>query len=396
MTPPSALPELLALLEQEVRQLQSRRLLRTLTTVEACDGPHLTIGGRALVAWCTNDYLGLSCHPRVIEAACDAARCWGVGARASRLLAGSTAVHAALERHLASFFRAQDAIVFPTGYLANVGALSALAGPADVVVADRLCHASLIDACRASGAVLRVFRHQDAGHLASVLARYPSARRRFIVTEGIFSMEGDAAPLRELVEAAERHQAVVYLDDAHGAFAVGPTGRGSPEHAGVPHDRVIYMGTLGKALGCQGGFVVGPTPLVSVLRTRARTFIYTTALAVPVAAAADAALSVVEQDPSARERLTRNVLDVRARLAAAALPVLPQGSHIVPVRLGSTERACRVAQALVERGLYAPAIRPPTVPQGTARLRISISALHAPGDVARLADVLQACLREDP
>ncbi len=395
MPTPSALQALLGCLEQELHGLEERHLLRTLTTVEATRGPHLAVGGSSLVSWCTNDYLGLSSHPRVIEAACEAARTWGVGARASRLLAGSTVVHAALEARLASFFRAQDAIVFPSGYLANLGALSVLLGPSDVVVADRLCHASLIDACRSSGAVFRVFPHQDVDQLAVVLARYPAARRRLVVTEGIFSMEGDAAPLRELVAVAERAQAVVYVDDAHGAFTVGPTGRGSPEQAGVPPESLIYMATLGKALGCQGGFVTGPPALVSLLRNRARTFIYTTALAVPVAAAAAAALSIVEQDATARDRLASNVREVRARLAAASIPVPPgRPSHIVPIRLGSSERACRIAHALLGRGIFVPAIRPPTVPRGTARLRISVSALHQPEEMARLAAALQACLRD--
>lgn len=236
-----------------------------------------------MVTWCSNDYLGLSLHPRVIRAACEAAQRWGVGARASRLLAGSTALHAKLEAQLAACFGAEAAIVFPSGYLANLGTISALLGPEDVVLVDRLAHASLIDACRASRARLRVFRHHDVEQVASLLSRSTTARRRMVVTEGVFSMDGDRAPLAQLADVVNAHDALLYLDDAHGAFVLGATGRGSPEAAGVAHGSMIYMGTLGKALGSQGGFVVGSKALVDFLRNRARHFIYATALATPVA-----------------------------------------------------------------------------------------------------------------
>ena len=203
-----------------------------------------------------------------------------MGARASRLLAGSTRWHTRLEASLAAWFGSEAAIVYPSGYQANLGTLGALCSSRDIIFVDRLAHASLVDAARATRATLRVFRHNDPAHVAALLARAGGARRRFIVTEGVFSMEGDRAPLAELAELAESHDAMVYVDDAHGAFVVGATGRGTPEAAGLPQARFLYMGTLGKALGCQGGFVVGPTPLIELLRNRARTFIYTTALAV--------------------------------------------------------------------------------------------------------------------
>ncbi|MBI3322949.1 MAG: aminotransferase class I/II-fold pyridoxal phosphate-dependent enzyme, partial [Candidatus Omnitrophica bacterium] len=284
----NVLPRLLQSFEEELRALQGRDLLRRLTTIEEVRGAEVRLDGRWLVCWCSNDYLGLSLHPAVIRAAARAAARWGVGARASRLLAGSTALHAGLEDALAEFFGAEGAVVFASGYLANLGTLSALVGPRDLVVVDRLAHASLIDACRASRATLRVFPHNDVAALSRLLTR--RGGRRLVVTEGVFSMDGDRAPLAELLDVVQRHDAFLYVDDAHGAGVLGDTGRGSPEEAGVPHEHLLYMGTLGKALGAQGGFVAGPAPLIALLHNRARPFIYATALAPPAAAAALEAL----------------------------------------------------------------------------------------------------------
>lgn len=387
-----ALQSLSQALDQELNSLRDRALLRTLTTVEAIDGARIRVDGRWLVSWSTNDYLGLSSHPRVIQAACDAAVRWGVGARASRLLAGSTRVHEQLEAQLASFFRAEAAVVFPSGYLANLGTLRTLLAPGDVVLVDRLAHASLIEACRGSGATFRVFRHHDVGHAAKLLARYPGVRRRLIVTEGLFSMDGDSAPLPEFLEVAQAHEAFLYVDDAHGAFAIGTTGRGSPERAGVPHEAMIYMGTLGKALGCQGGFVVGPRVLVDAVHHRARTFIYSTALAVPVAAAALEALLLIQDDPSPRQRLGENVQSLQRRVSRIGPSQIQVPSHIVPVVVGSSSRARAVSSALQHRGLFAPAIRPPTVPEGTSRLRISVSALHTEEQLDALVEALSEVL----
>ena len=345
--------------------------------------------GRWLVSWCGNDYLGLSTDPRVIQAGADAAGRWGIGARASRLLAGSTVLHAQLEDDLASFFHAESAVTFASGYLANLGALSSLLGPDGLVVVDRLAHASLIDACRASRATLRVFHHNDAAHLDDVLGRHDGAARRIVVTEGVFSMEGDRAPLRALLEVAERHDALVYLDDAHGAFVEGRTGRGSPEAAGIEHARVIYMGTLGKALGCQGGFIAGPRALTAWLQNRARTFIYSTAPAVPVIGAAIEALRIVREDPAPRQRLARSVQHAHRLLKHHGDLAARQPSHIIPMIVGESSRATRLADELAERGMLALAVRPPTVPEGAARLRISLSALHTEEQISQLVEALR-------
>jgi 8-amino-7-oxononanoate synthase len=389
--PSSAYARLCAELEDELAALEAQGLRRRLATVEGIDGPCVRVGGRLLVNWCSNDYLGLAGHPDLAEAAAAAAAEWGVGARASRLLAGTSVWHARLEAALAAWFGAEAALVFPSGYQANLGVLAALLSSGDAVFVDRLAHASLVDAARATGAALRAFRHNDVEQLRAALARAPRARRRLIVSEGIFSMDGDAAPLPALLEAAEAHDAVVYLDDAHGAFVAGATGRGSPEAAGVPHERLVYVGTLGKALGCQGGFVAGPRALIERLLNRARTFLYTTALAIPVAAAALAALRLVEQEPERRtalqasaQRLHRHLVSFGASSSAC--------SHIQPVIFGSARAALAAADRLLARGCWAPAIRPPTVPARTARLRLSLTALHTPAQIDELADALRAVL----
>ena len=383
-------------LQAELTLLEHRNLLRTLSTVEAVDGPRVRIDGRWGVAWCTNDYLGLSQHPRLAAAAAEAAKQWGVGARASRLLAGSTQVHAELEARVARWCSAEAAVVFASGYLANLGTLCTIAGPDDVILVDRLAHASLIDACRASRALLRVFRHNDVAQVRRLLPRYARARRRVIVTEGLFSMDGDFAPLADLLDAARACRAVVYLDDAHGVFALGASGRGSPERAGVSSDDMIYMGTLGKALGCQGGFIVGPASLIRAVHNRARAFIYATALAVPVAAAACEAVQVLEDDASPRLRLAERVGWLQQQLQSAGLLTARPSSHVVPIFLGVSSRAVRVASRLWEQGIFAPAIRPPTVPEGTARLRLSVSALHTQEQVDQLVAALRDVVSEAP
>jgi 8-amino-7-oxononanoate synthase len=388
---PSAQERLLEALAVELAALEAEQLRRRPVTLEAVEGARVRIDGRILVNWCSNDYLGLSLHPALAAAAAEAAAAWGVGARAARLLSGTSRWHARLEAALASWFGTEAALVYASGYLANLGTLGALLTPRDAIVIDRAAHASLFDAVRASRAAVRVFRHQDATHAEDLLARL-RGRRRLIVTEGVFSMEGDRAPLPALLEVGRRQDATVYVDDAHGAFVLGDSGRGAPEAAGIPHDAFIYMGTLGKALGCQGGFVTGPAGLIEFLQNRARTFIYETAPAVPVVAAAVAALEVLAGEPGRRVRLQANARRLREQLSA--LGPGPQGdaSHIVPVVVGSAGRALAAASALWDRGCWAPAIRPPTVPEGAARLRLSVTALHTDAEIDALAGALREVL----
>jgi 8-amino-7-oxononanoate synthase len=390
---PPASAGLLEELAAELARADAAHLRRRVRVVDGIEGAVVRLGPRRLVCWCSNDYLGLSAHPAVVQAAAAAAAGFGVGARASRLLAGTTRWHAALEAGLAAWYGTEAAAAFASGYLANLGALGVLAGPDDAIYADRLSHASLLDACRATRARLRVFRHNEAGHLDALLARAPRVRRLWVVTEGIFSMDGDASPLRDLVDVAQARGASVYVDDAHGAFVAGPTGRGSVEAAGVAAGDVIYMATLGKALGSQGGFVVGPQPLIDAIQQRARPFLYATALAVPSAAAAGQALEVLVREPHWRTRLGNLVQALDAALRAAGVPLreLPP-SHIVPIVLGDSARALAVSAQLEAFGIWAPAVRPPTVPRGQARLRLSVTALHTEEQIDALALALREAL----
>lgn len=367
-----------------MRELDARSLRRALAVVDP-----------KAVDWSSNDYLGLAAHPAVIKAACQAAKDVGVGAKASRLLSGNSRWHVKLEEELAGFFGAEQAIVFSSGYQANSGILGALLGKEDCVVVDRLCHASLLDGARASPATFRIFQHNDVDHLRQVLSRTAKARRRFVVTEGVFSMDGDSAPLAALAKGADAHDAVLYVDDAHGAFVKGKTGRGSLEEAGLDSRRILYMATLGKALGCQGGFLVGSAVLVDFLRNRSRPFIYATALAIPVVAAAAAALTVAQKESRRRMRLKQNAKRLHARLTRLGLITAAQPSHILPVILGSTQRALSVSRALLKKGHWAPAIRPPTVAEGTARLRLSLTTLHTDKQIDQLVAALRESLSDN-
>ena len=389
----SAYQRLLDDIAAELAALDAAGLRRQLTPIERVDGADVWIGRRRVANWCSNDYLGLAHHPALVEAAARAARDWGLGARASRLLAGTSVWHQRLEEALAAWFGTEASVVFPSGYQANLGVLGSLLALDDVVLVDRLAHASLVDAARATRATLRVFHHNDVEHLSRLLARAAGARRRVIVTEGLFSMDGDRAPLAALVDAAEAHEALIYLDDAHAAFVEGPRGRGSPEAAGIPLDRFLYMGTLGKALGCQGGFLAGPRALIELVHNRARTFLYTTALAVPVAAAAHAALTLLEAEPQHRQRLLQRAQRLHDGLRAARI-ASPGVAHIVPVMVGQTAQALALARALMERGIFAPAIRPPTVPKGTSRLRLTLMATHADEDLEQALEVLRRAGRK--
>ena len=382
---------LLADLSSELVALRRKGLDRRLITVEAIGGPVVRVEGKTVVSWCSNDYLGLSSHPALAEAAARAAAAFGIGARASRLLAGTTSWHARLEESLAAWFGAEAALVYSSGYLTSLGSLAALLSSQDAVYLDRCAHASLFDAARASRATVRIFQHDDVADLTRVLSR-ATARRRVVITEGVFSMDGDVPPLAELVEVAETHGALVYLDDAHGAFVLGATGRGAPEAAGIPHRRLLYMATLGKALGCQGGCVVGPRVLIDLLRHRARTFIYTTAPSVPVTAAAVAALEVLRSEPQRREVLWERVHRLRRGLGSVGIEPGASASPIIPILIGGTRQATDLSRRLWERGLWAPAIRPPTVPEGAARLRLSVTARHTEAQIDQLVEALRDAL----
>lgn len=364
--------------------LLRRRFART-----GPQGPRISVDGRDYLAFCSNDYLGLANHPRIVEAAVEAARRYGVGEGASHLLSGHSAVHARLESALAEFVRMPRALLFSTGYQANIGALTALAGADDAVFSDALNHASLIDGCRLTRAQVVRYPHRDVEFLARALAG-SRGKRKVVVSDGVFSMDGEIAPVSALLELCERHDALLVLDDAHGFGVLGPEGRGSPAHFGLRSPRVVYVGTLGKAAAVSGAFVAGEPDVVETVLQRARTYIYTTASPAMLAAAVEASLELIRTETWRRERLGVLVALLKRSLRGAGLK--PSDTPIQPLVLGENAAALGASAALRERGILVPAIRPPTVPEGSARLRISLSAAHTEQDVLRLASALRdAC-----
>jgi len=382
-------PLLYAALATELAQLEELGLRRSRRVLETPQGARVTVDGRDFVAFCSNDYLGLASHPRLIEAAREGAARYGVGAGASHLILGHATPHYELERRLAAFVRLPRALLFSTGYLANIGAVTALVGREDAVFADRLNHASLNDAVLLSRAAFKRYPHLDLTALERLLAG-SKARRRLIVTDAVFSMDGDIAPVRELVALAERYDAWLLLDDAHGFGVLGPGGRGTLARFEVSSPRVIYMATLGKAAGVSGAFVAGEAEVVETLVQRARAYIYTTATPPLLAHALLESLELIRCEEWRRDRLRELARHLKARLTARRWRLAPSETAIQPLIIGANAEAVAVAEALARGGLLVPAIRPPTVPQGTARLRISLSAAHVPDDVERLAAALNA------
>jgi 8-amino-7-oxononanoate synthase len=360
----------------------------------AADGVRVQVDGTDLTSFCSNDYLGLAGHPRVVEAFVAAAREWGVGSGASHLVSGHCSEHHALEEELAAFTGRPRALLFSTGYMANLAVVTTLLGRSDRVFEDRLNHASLLDAGLASGARFARFPHGDAATLRERLAE-PGEGRVIVATDGVFSMDGDVAPLRALADACRAHRAWLFVDDAHGLGVLGETGRGSLEAAGLGlQDVPILMGTLGKALGTFGAFVAGPEDLVETLLQQARTYIYTTALPPAVAAATRAALRVLQEEPGRRERVLGHAARFRTEAAGLGLCLPASITPIQPVVIGSESAALAASEALRSRGLWIPAIRPPTVPAGTSRLRITFSAAHSDDDVDRLLEALSRLSRD--
>ncbi len=378
-----------ALAELDARGLRRRR--RTVRRSEP-DTADIQLDGRQCVDFCNNDYLGLAAHPQVIEALIDAARIHGVGARASHLITGHQTEHEALEHELAAWTGRERAIVFSTGYMANLGLASALARRGAIVFGDRLNHASLIDGGRLSGATLLHYPHGDVAALEQQLVAQESGTA-LVLTDGVFSMDGDLAPLPALAAACAKHGAFLAVDDAHGLGVIGATGRGSSEHFQLTAAEVpALVGTFGKAFGTFGAFIAGNGDLIETLIQRARTYIYTTALPPAVAAATRAALAVSIAEPWRRERVLALTRRFRELALAAGITLVASETPIQPILLGSAQEAMRASNALLERGFFVAAIRPPTVPADTSRLRVTFSASHRDTDVenlvAALADVV--------
>lgn len=388
MTRPSLLDRLALQAQQRAQDDATRRLL----TVEQRNGVRLQVDGRWLVSFAGNDYLGLSDHPGLVRALQRAAGESGVGSASSHLVCGHHRPHAQLEEAVAEWLGQPRALLFGSGYLANLGALQALLERDDLCLQDRLNHACLLDGARLSGAQLKRYPHADVDAAARQLGASPE-RAALIATDGVFSMDGDIAPLTELAQLAERESATLYIDDAHGVGVLGAQGRGSADHCGLAgHQALLQLVTLGKAIGSYGALVVGSEALIDAVLQRARSYVFTTALPPALAAAALTAVRLTRDGDALRERLGQNIDRFVAGAQQLSLPLLPSRSPIQPLLLGNNAAALAASLALRERGLWVPAIRPPTVPAGSARLRVSLSAAHSPDDIDALLDGLADCV----
>jgi 8-amino-7-oxononanoate synthase len=375
-------------LPARLREIELQGLYRRRRILGSSQGVEVECEGRRLLNFCSNDYLGLAAHPEVVQAFRRGAQAHGVGSGASHLVCGHGRAHHALEEELAEFTGRERALLFSTGYMANLGVIAALAGRGDWVFEDRLNHASLLDGALLSGARLKRFSHADADDLRRELTTCP-AEGRLIVTDGVFSMDGDLTPLRELAPVAKEAHAWLMVDDAHGLGVIGSSGRGVTEHFGLGQDEVpVLIGTLGKAFGTFGAFVAGSADLIEFLIQRARTYAYTTALPPAVAEATRASLRLVREESWRREKLRSVVRRFRSGAAQLGLHIMDSSTPIQPILLGDNERALRASQALMDAGLWVGAIRPPTVPVGSARLRVTFSAAHEEVQVDRLLDAL--------
>jgi 8-amino-7-oxononanoate synthase len=377
-------------------QRRQTGLFRELRRVESPSTTRLKIEGAEYLQFCTNNYLGLATHPEVIDAAREATARFGTGAGASRLVAGSMDLHHQLEDALATFKGTERALLFPTGFMANLAVLTAFAGADDLIVSDKLNHASLLDAAKFSGALCRTFPHRTYSRAEDLLAKRPvrdeaieEAKLKFLVTDSVFSMDGDIADLPAACAIARRAGALVILDEAHGTGVLGPRGAGLAELQNVEHDIDITIGTLSKALGSLGGFVCGKKEAIETLVNSARSFIYTTALPPACAAAALASLQIVQREPARRERVMRLATTLKQELTTLGFNCGDSASPIIPVILGDAGTALKAAAFLRDRAIWVPAIRPPTVPPGAARLRIGLMATHSDADVEQLLHAMR-------
>jgi 8-amino-7-oxononanoate synthase len=380
-------------LKRRLDQLSEQGLYRRMRMVAGPQGPRVTLEGRRVLLLCSNNYLGLADHPRVRSAAAEAAMRYGVGAGASRLVSGNMTLHRRLEERLADFKGTERCVLFGSGYLANTGVIAALAGAGEVVFSDSLNHASIIDGCRLAGADTFVYDHLDTEHLEWGL-RESRGRPGLIVTDGVFSMDGDIAPLAEIVELARRHGARVMVDEAHGTGAVGPGGRGSVAAAGLADEVDVVVGTLGKALGGYGAYVCCNSETARYLVNTARTLIFSTGPPPPSVAAALAALELLRTEPRRVDRLARNARALREALASQGFAIPLGDTQIVPLVVGEPVHAVEVCERALERGVFAQAIRPPTVPAGSSRLRLAAMSSHTPAELQWAAAQLGAAARE--
>ncbi len=387
--------DLTARLTPGLAQRKEQRLYRSRKVIDSPQGVELQCDGKPLLSFCSNDYLGLANHPALVKALKEGAERYGVGSGASHLVSGHSHAHHALEEALAEFTQRPRALLFSSGYMANLGTITAVSGKQDVIHEDRLNHASLMDAAKLSGATMRRYPHNDIEALNKRLEK-SNDDHPFIITDGVFSMDGDIAPLPQLATTAARHSATLMVDDAHGIGVIGERGRGTIEHYGLNNDNVpILVGTLGKALGTAGAFVAGSNELIETLIQRARTYTYTTALPPAIAHATLTSLKLIAMEAWRREHLQILIKQFRSGAQQLGLNLMPSTTPIQPLLIGDSGEAVRISTALQQQGILISAIRPPTVADGTARLRITFSAGHSEQHIEQLLSALDSVMKDD-
>jgi len=382
------------LIEKTLLELEAKGLKRSLTIVESATGPRVTIEGKDTLLMCSNDYLSLANHPLVKEAAIKAIEKYGVGSGASRLTSGTMTPHIELEEKIKEFKKTEAALVFNSGYNANTGLIPSLIAKHGYVFSDKLNHASITDGCLLSRATLKRYPHSDARALEKLLREAGNADK-LIVTDGVFSMDGDIAPLREITRLADKYNATLLVDDAHGAGVLGKNGRGSLEHLGIKNPFVIQMGTLGKAMGTFGAYVAGSKKLKELLINKMRPFIYTTSLPPAICAAGIAAIDVMRNEPWRRKKVLENAAVVRKALNKEGFDTLKSSTQIIPVVIGDAGKTMAISRKLLAKGLFVQGIRPPSVPENSSRLRLTVTAGHTDADIEFAIKTLKEVLREE-
>jgi len=375
--------------EQEVKNLESQHLRRQLRIVQSPADATITVQGQKLISMASNNYLGLANHPTVKQAAIDAIKRWGVGAGSARLISGTMPPHDKLENDLAEFKQVEAALTFGTGYTTNIGLIPTLIEQDGLILTDRYCHASLIEASRLAKAKVRVFHHNDIEHLEKLLKKREKVCATLVITEGVFSMDGDLAPLPDLLKLCQTYDAVLVVDDAHGTGVMGANGRGTIEHFGLNPKDTIQIGTLSKAIGTSGGYVAGTASLINYLINVSKAFIFTTAQPPAIAAATSAAIEIIKNEPICRHRLWENRDFLYSELKNMGFQLTNTQSPILPIIVKSAEKALKMSQALYKAGIYVPAIRPPTVPKESSRLRITVSSGHSKEQLQYVADTIK-------
>ncbi|MGA1198262.1 MAG: 8-amino-7-oxononanoate synthase [Candidatus Latescibacterota bacterium] len=376
-------------IKSELQTLRDQNRFRSIRQVTSAQEPRIRIDGRDLILFCSNNYLGLANHPALNTAAIRAIQQYGSSSVASALISGYMTPHAQLETGMAQFLDTQAAIAFPTGYMANLGVITALMGQADIIFSDQLNHRSIIDGCRLSRAQIAIYNHCDSHHLETLLKKATHHRRRLIITDGVFSMDGDLAPLPELVALANQYHATLMVDDAHGTGILGANGRGTFEHFHLSPNAIdIHMTSGSKALGASGGFIASSNDLIDLIRNRAAPYIYTTAMPPQDCASTTAALDLITHAPNLRQQLWKNIKTIHQGLQALGFDLGKSQTQIIPIIIGEDKKTVAISRELYERGVYLYGIRPPTVPEGQSRLRLSVMATHTQENIANLLEAM--------